>query len=164
MPAFTYLYQWLFKNNYNNLKKWLSLSLSPTKTAMALTFGFYFGLFPLTGSTTLLCFLIAIIFRLNHWIVQAVNLLLSPVQLLLLYPFMKAGRMLFFTQKDVMLDFSAGQLLEISRWHKMLSLLESMAGGIAIWAILSLSTGYWLYKYLFRYLTIRGAEKYSCAG
>lgn len=164
MPAFTYLYQWLFKNNYNNLKKWLSLSLSPTKTAMALTFGFYLGLFPLTGSTTLLCFLFAIIFRLNHWIIQGVNLLLSPVQILLIYPFMKAGRMLFFTQKDVLSGFSAGQLLEISSWHKMYGLYESMAGGIAVWAIFSLSTGYWLYKYLFRYLTIRVAEKYSYTG
>ena len=68
---------------------------TPEKIALSIAFGLVLGIFPAIGWTTLLCFLAAIIFRLNLPAVQLVNYFMYPVQLALLIPFIRAGELLF---------------------------------------------------------------------
>lgn len=69
--------------------------LSPHEIALTLGIGLCLSVPPVIGTTTLLCALAAIALRLNQPLIQAVNFLAYPLQLLLLVPFLRAGEWLF---------------------------------------------------------------------
>ena len=73
----------------------LSCGLTPQKLALTFCLGTAIGILPLVWGTTLICLLLAHVFRLNHVALQSVNYLLYPVQLALLAPFFKLGEWLF---------------------------------------------------------------------
>lgn len=73
----------------------LRQGITPEKIALSLAFGIGLGVFPVLGSTTLLCTLAAILFRLNLPAIQLVNYFVYPLQLVLLIPFMRFGERLF---------------------------------------------------------------------
>lgn len=73
----------------------LTQGVSPERIALTLALGLMFGLFPILGSTTLLCTVAAWLLRLNQPVMQLVNVLLSPLHLALLYPCYRAGETLF---------------------------------------------------------------------
>ena len=114
--------------------------------------GFYLGLFPLIGTTTVLCLLVSFIFRLNILILQAYNIVLAPVQLFAAYLFLKAGRWIFFADKEIIPAVSFNQLVHTQKWESLVYLLKSAAGGVIVWALFFVSTGFVLYKFIFKIL------------
>jgi hypothetical protein len=64
---------------------------TPEKIALSLAFGIDLGIFPVLGVATILCTVIALTLRLNLAAIQIVNYLASPVQLLLIIPFVRVG-------------------------------------------------------------------------
>jgi uncharacterized protein (DUF2062 family) len=89
----------------------LTQGITPEKVALSLAFGIVLGVFPVLGSTTLLCLLAALIFRLNLPAIQLVNYLMYPAQFLLLIPFIRAGQLLFRAKP---LDLSLSQMLAMA--------------------------------------------------
>jgi uncharacterized protein (DUF2062 family) len=73
----------------------LSQGMTPQKIAWTLALGLSLGVFPVLGSTTLLCALAAFVFKLNLPLIQLVNYLVYPLQFLLLLPFLRLGARLF---------------------------------------------------------------------
>jgi hypothetical protein len=73
----------------------LSCGLTPQKLALTLCLGIAIGIIPLVWGTSLICFILAGTFRLNHIALQSVNCLLWPVNLALMVPFFKLGAWLF---------------------------------------------------------------------
>ena len=73
----------------------MSCGLTPQKLALTLCIGIALGVIPLVWGTSLICIVIAHVFRLNHAALQSVNYLLWPVHLSLLLPFFKLGARLF---------------------------------------------------------------------
>lgn len=73
----------------------LTQGITPEKIALSLAFGFMLGIFPVLGTTSLLCLIAAILFRLNLPAVQLVNLLVNPLWFVLLIPFIRMGEQLF---------------------------------------------------------------------
>lgn len=73
----------------------LTQGVTPEKIALSLAFGTMLGIFPVMGTTTLLCFLAAVVFRLNVPAVQLVNFLIYPLWFALLIPFIRLGERLF---------------------------------------------------------------------
>jgi len=73
----------------------LQQGTSPKKLALSVALGLTFGLFPVVGATSLLCLAAGVLFRLNHVALQAANYAAYPLQLLLLYPLLQAGRSFF---------------------------------------------------------------------
>jgi len=131
-------------------KKLLSGGLScPKNLALSLTVGICLALFPVFGMTFLLGVMVAIVFRLNHLIVQSLNLLLAPVQLLLIYPFIKAGNLVFAGSRVFNNIFSY-----TGEWT-FLKFLEMITGGVIVWFILSVVTVPVLYFVLVRLLKNR---------
>ena len=115
--------------------------------AVSLTIGIYLGVFPVIGTTTIMCLLAGFLFRLNHFILQTLNILLAPLQLLLVFPFLKAGRVLLFKNKSLLPD----NLPEINRvgsesWEGIVYILETLGGGVLVWLIFALTTGFFLNK------------------
>lgn len=74
-----------------------SYGLNPVQLALILSFGITLGLFPFIGLTSILCFIFAFIFRLNMVVIQLVNWVVSPLQLVMLVPFYKMGK--YFNMK-----------------------------------------------------------------
>ena len=73
----------------------LRQGITPEKIALSLAFGIGLGVFPVLGSTTILCALAAVLFRLNLPSIQLVNYFVYPLQLGLLIPFFRFGELLF---------------------------------------------------------------------
>lgn len=111
---------------------------TPEKIALTLALGGVLGLFPILGATTTLCALAAWRLQLNQPIIQLVNYLLSPVHVLLLLPFYRAGETLF-GQEHVPI-FSVAELLQRFKESPTQFIVDyGMVGlyGIAVWALLA---------------------------
>ncbi len=90
----------------------LTQGVTPEKIALSLAFGIVLGVFPVLGSTTVLCAAAALIFGLNLPAIQLVNYLIYPLQLFLLIPFIRIGEKLLGATP---LQFSLAQILTMVR-------------------------------------------------
>ena len=68
------------------------------KVALTLGIGLGISVFPIVGIPTLLCTAAAVCFRLNFPLIQAVNYAGTPLQWLLILPFLRLGEMLTGTE------------------------------------------------------------------
>jgi uncharacterized protein (DUF2062 family) len=73
----------------------LQQGTSPDKIALTVALGLVLAIFPLLGTTTALCALVAYRLRLNQPIIQLVNYAAYPLQFVALIPFIRAGEALF---------------------------------------------------------------------
>ena len=72
---------WLRRRLWEPLRAQLRQGLSPERMAWSLALGLGAGVSPLVGSSTGLCILLALVFRLNQVVMQAANSLAYPLQL-----------------------------------------------------------------------------------
>jgi len=90
----------------------LTQGITPDKIALSVAVGIVLGIFPVLGSTTILCAAAALIFQLNLPAIQVVNYLIYPLQLFLLVPFIRMGEKLF---RIAPLQLSLTQILAMVR-------------------------------------------------
>jgi uncharacterized protein (DUF2062 family) len=64
---------------------------TPEKVALSVALGITIGLFPIFGTTTLLCVAAAVALRLNHPAIQITNQLMYPIQIPLIVVFIRLG-------------------------------------------------------------------------
>ena len=76
----------------------LKQGITAKKLAMAVSVGLIFGIFPVLGSTTIICAVMAMLFRVNQPAVQLVNYLVYPLQLIFIMPYIKIGEIIFKAQ------------------------------------------------------------------
>jgi len=88
---------WLYRRAALPILALLRMGASPERLAWSLAIGLLIGINPLLGSTTLLCMLVAVVFRLNIAASQIANHIAYPFQLLLVLPFLRVGTELFHT-------------------------------------------------------------------
>lgn len=140
----------------------LRQGMTPRKLALTCAFGVVIGIFPIFGTTTLLCLGVAILFRLNIPIIQLVNYLIAPLQLILILPFIKIGTFLFGLDP---FPFTADQLLSMFRNDFWLVLKEAgiaLAIGVGVWTMLSIPLFFLLFfmcYWLFNYWSRRGQRE-----
>jgi len=126
----------------------LRQGLTPHKLSATCAAGVVLGIFPVFGTTTLICFGIAIAFRLNIPVIQLVNYLVAPIQLLLIVPFIKAGTILFHLNPFA---YDTDQLVALFKNDFFFLLKEiglALLVGIGMWATFSIPLFFVLY-YLF---------------
>ncbi|MBU6421483.1 MAG: DUF2062 domain-containing protein [Gammaproteobacteria bacterium] len=114
----------------------LSEGMTPHKIALTLALGVLLGAIPVLGTTTVLCALAAVVFRLNLPLIEAVQFLAYPLQLLLLIPFMQAGQWIF---RQPPLPFTRVELLALlhSGWrHAIEQLWLYSLHGMVAWVLL----------------------------
>ena len=73
----------------------LTQGITPEKIALTIAIGSALALFPILGTTTLLCLLVGIVLKLNQPIIQAVNYLCYPIHLPLIWWMVRTGEWLF---------------------------------------------------------------------
>jgi uncharacterized protein (DUF2062 family) len=123
--------------------------MSAEKIALCITLGFLIGTFPVLGSTTLLCGLAALAFRLNLPLIQLVNYFVYPLQLILLLPLWHMGQVVL-GQKP--LDISMAQLAQMihqNLWLTMEQLWWVTVAGIGAWVLAAVPLGFLIYGSLF---------------
>jgi uncharacterized protein (DUF2062 family) len=76
------------------LRALLVQGLSPEGLALSLAVGVVLGLFPILGTTTLLCLVAGATLRLNHVALQLAQQLVYPLQLALILAFVRLGERL----------------------------------------------------------------------
>src|SRR5471032_1986618 len=72
----------------------LTQGVTPQKIALTVALGINLAMFPILGSTTLLCAAFAFWFKLNQPIIQLVNWPAYPLQFAMLLPFVRLGEWL----------------------------------------------------------------------
>ncbi|HXQ80065.1 MAG TPA: DUF2062 domain-containing protein [Opitutaceae bacterium] len=73
----------------------LTQGITPEKIALTLAVGSAFALFPILGTTTILCLIVGIVLRLNQPIIQIVNALCTPLHLPVIYGMVRLGSFIF---------------------------------------------------------------------
>jgi uncharacterized protein (DUF2062 family) len=79
------------------VENWLSQGISPQRLALTLALGFAVGCLPMIGIPTALCLLLALGLRLNLPAIQAANYAAMPLQVALIFPFVRLGGWMFST-------------------------------------------------------------------
>ncbi len=83
--------------------------VTPQKISLTIALGLNLAMFPILGSTTLLCATVAFWLKLNQPIIQLVNWLAYPLQFATLLPFVRIGEWLARAPR---MPFSIPQLLQ----------------------------------------------------
>ena len=73
----------------------LTQGITPQKIALTIAVGSAVALFPILGTTTLLCFLVGIALRLNQPIIQLINQALWPLHVPVIFLCVRLGERLF---------------------------------------------------------------------
>jgi len=151
---------YLFTRIKNNYKIQLSaiveygLKLNHQKTAFAIASALCIGVTPLFGFTFFIAVAFGFIFKLNQFIMASVHVLVTPLQIILFYPYVKAGQYIFHIESKVSLpinqlpDFILHNSGEFIRDY-----LKIMIATTSIWIILSIGLGYILYRIILGFFT-----------
>ncbi len=127
----------------------LRQGVTPEKIALCITIGAAIGIFPVVGTTTLLCAVAAVLLRLNLPAIQLVNYLVYPLQLALLLPYVRLGEKVFgagearFSPLQVVAQlrsdpWSSGSVLREALLHALLAwLITAPFAGLLIYCVLA---------------------------
>lgn len=127
----------------------LTQGLTAQKIALTITCGVILGLTPIIGTTTMLCTLVALALGLNLPLIQVVNYLMYPLEILLLIPFLALGHWMItghplpLDLHHILLWFHQGWFYALGRlWRYLLE-------GLLAWAVVGLVMGFLLYFILY---------------
>jgi uncharacterized protein (DUF2062 family) len=109
---------------------------SNAEVAFTVLAGACLAVFPLIGITSVFCAYTAHRFRLNHLLIQAVNVVAFPLQLALLIPFIRLGETVFRAKERM--PYSLGQMLEMlaAEPHQVLgTFLNATLYAVGAWCL-----------------------------
>ena len=111
----------------------LRQGITPEKIALSIALGIALGVTPVLGSTSILCFLAAVVFRLNVPAVQLVNYFMYPLQFALLIPFIRMGEWIFAARHA---SLSVAQIVNLIRadvWRAIAILWTATMHALVAW-------------------------------
>lgn len=85
---------WLHRKLVAPLLAFLRQGTTPARLALCVALGIVIGNIPILGVSSIVCALIALIFRLNLPAIQLVQAAMAPSQVLLIIPFVRLGEKL----------------------------------------------------------------------
>lgn len=97
-------YRWVIRPIVNQLKQ----GTSPEKLSWSISLGVTLGIFPIMGSTSIVCFIAGYLFKLNQPILHLFKTFTYPLQLVLILVYIRLGQML---NGVPLIKFSIPQLL-----------------------------------------------------
>jgi uncharacterized protein (DUF2062 family) len=100
---------------------------TPEKIALSVALGVTLGLFPIFGTTTLLCVAAAVALRLNHPAIQITNQLMYPIQIPLIVVFIRLGESMLGVAP---IPFSATLMVAELRAHPAVLIERFGAAGL----------------------------------
>ena len=128
---------WVYRKVVLPMVELLHQGITPEKIALSMALGAAIGVFPVLGSTTILCAAAAVALRLNLPAIQLVNYLMYPLQLILFLPFLEAGSRVTGTAPIALSMKQVFGMIEFDPWGLIKTLWSASLGAIAIWVVLS---------------------------
>ena len=129
---------WLQRRLVDPFMSLLKAGLAPSSLALTTGLGVALGLAPIFGVTTIISTAVALRLRLNVAAMQLVCHVLSPLQLLLLLPFLRWGATLL-GHGQLVANLSLDQIRHMAKadgWSSVLHLLwRAELGALLIWAV-----------------------------
>jgi len=128
--------RWLRRKMVNPILDLLRQGVTPEKIALSIALGFTLGVTPVLGSTSMLCFLAAVLLRLNLPAIQLVNFSVYPLQFVLLVPFIRVGEWIFAAPP---VRITPGEILGLIRadvWHAITTLWTTTIHALVAWLAL----------------------------
>jgi len=140
------------KKLWDRLIGFLKAGSSPEQLALTCALGVIIGILPIWGITTVLCFIIAALFRLNIVVMQLVHYFVYPLQLILIIPFIKLGTYIFNVNP---MPYALNELTErfsADFWGELKKVGLALTLGVGVWAVVSVplfAAIYFTLRYLF---------------
>ena len=133
---------------WERLKDLLRSGVTPEKIALSIAIGAALGVFPVLGSTMLLCTLAAWILRLNLVAIQTVNYLVYPLQFALLIPFLRLGEAIYRAPRLPLTTAQIVEMVHAGAWHATQLLWRSTLYAITAWLIVAPPVAFVVYLIL----------------
>lgn len=131
-----------FKALKNQVIELIQDGLSPERIALAITLACCFAIIPLPFTNTFLLLVLAVILRLNHILVQTINYILFPFQILLYLPFYKLGTLI----TGMNISGKGVNFISVSSFHDIASLGgEFFLTALIAWAVVMIVLGPLMY-------------------
>lgn len=111
----------------------LRQGITPEKIALSIALGITLGVTPVLGSTSILCFLAAFVFRLNVPAIQLVNYFVYPLQLALLIPFFHMGEWIFAERPPSLSTAQIVNLIRADVWRAIAILWTATMHALVAW-------------------------------
>lgn len=127
---------WLRRRIVNPILDLLRQGITPEKLALSIALGLTLGVIPVLGSTSILCFLAAVLLRLNLPAIQSVNFLVYPLQLVLLVPFIRIGEWIFAAPPIQITLAGIVRLIRADVWNAIATLSTATIHALVAWLAL----------------------------
>ena len=138
----------LYLRVYQPLLGLLRQGITPGKIALSLAFGIVLGVFPVLGTTTVLVTVAALIWRLNLAAIHAVHFAMTPLQLLLIIPFVRVGEMIVDAPKQPLSIAAGMELIAHGAGHAIVALWGAIVHAVIGWLAIGPAVIYLLYRIL----------------
>ncbi len=135
----------------------LRQGVTPEKIALSLAFGLGLGIFPVLGLSTVLCTVVAIVLRLNLPAIQLVNYLASPLQLVLIIPFVRVGEHVLGLQAQPLSVREGFRIMAAGVMHAIVLLRDAIVHAALGWIVIGPVLIFALYR-AFRPLLVRASR------
>jgi uncharacterized protein (DUF2062 family) len=123
----------------------LRQGVTPEKIALAIAVGCVLGVFPMLGTTTALCAAAAALLRLNLPLIQIVNAVVYPLQLILLIPQLQFAQRVFGAAPLPLTMTRLYEMIRASVWNTIATLGVATARATVVWLVLGSLTGVVIY-------------------
>ena len=141
-----------YKTQFNNMVGYCT-KLDKRKTAFAIALAICVGITPLFGLTFLLVTSFGLIFKLNQFILQSVHIMVSPLQILFFYPFMRTGKFVFGLHNEMQIPVKQIAYYIYNHTGDFLNqYLKIFMAGIVVWIMFSIFMGYIIFRIILMYL------------
>jgi uncharacterized protein (DUF2062 family) len=144
----TALKNWLIRRFLEPLLALLRAGLAPRRLALCVAIAIVIGNIPILGVSTILCAVIALIFRLNLPAIQLVQAAMAPTQLLLIIPFVRLGEWILRVPAQAVSVKGAFALMSQGIWQAVVVLRDAIFHAAFAWALLAPFSVYLLHRLL----------------
>jgi len=115
----------------------LKRGATPTQVTKSIAIGAVIGVFPVLGTTTVICLLVAWRFRLNIAAMQVPNILVYPIQLALIVPFIRLGERWFGAPALTLSRAGLIELFGAGTLHAVAALWRSLMFASLAWLVVT---------------------------
>jgi len=126
----------------------LAQGLAPRELALCIALGAGVGIFPVLGVSTPALTVLALWLRLNLPAIQLISYLMSPVQLLLIIPFVRVGERVMGADPQPLTIEAGLEILADGALHAIVTLWDAIVHAAIGWVLIGPIAIYVLYRLL----------------
>ena len=137
----------------HSLSKLLRQGLSPVKLSLVIALGITLSIFPVLGTTTLICTFVSILFNLNLPAIQLANYAAFPLQIILFFPFLRLGGIISKVSLDPISKTQLTSAFEIGFFNATEKLSNYLIVACLVWVLAAIPV--FCVSYLFLHLIFK---------